>query len=66
MGESSTSAASDGKLTPEAARLARQDVSPGSPLPPVECLVNLTGHEVVLDPRRLRRQPMSGGRLRPQ
>jgi hypothetical protein len=49
MGEPSTSAAFDGKLTPDAARLERQEVSPSGPLPPVESLVNLTEHDVMLD-----------------
>ena len=49
MGEPSTSAASDGKLIPDAARPERQEVSPSGQLPPVESLVNLTGHDVMLD-----------------
>jgi hypothetical protein len=57
MGESGTSTASDAKLTPEAARPARMEASPGFQLLPVECLVNLTGHEVMLDSQV---PPMSG------
>ena len=49
MGEPSKSAASDGKLIPDAARPERQEVSPSGQLPPVESLVNLTEHDVMLD-----------------